>query len=821
MTAIAANVSKAVSWPTPRCAHCDLPVPSGLIDRAAERQFCCGGCRAVFEVISGSGLEGYYRLRERLAERSGPARVSGRRYDDFDDAAFAARYWKRLPGGLCAVELYLEGVHCGACVWLVEKLPHVAPGCVEAALNLGQSLVRIIWDPARTTLAPLARALDSLGYPPHPARDVSRRELRRQAERKALIRIAVAGACAGNSMLLAFALYSGAERGLHAEFGPFFRWLSMAIGLVTLLWPGSVFFRGAWAAIRTRTPHLDIPIAIGLGVGAIAGTLNTLLARGDIYFDSLAVLVFLLLVGRWIQGRQQRDAADALELLFSLTPTSVRLIDPERGMLREISMDAVTPGMLLEVRAGDSVPVDGLLELGTSQVDQSLLTGESRPVSVQPGDRVCAGTVNLGGKLYVRAVAAGAQTRVGRLMRLVEESARRRAPLVRFADRLAGWFVIVVTTLAALTLGSWLLIDPARAADNAAALLIVTCPCALGLATPLALSVGIARAARRQILIKGGDAIERLSRPGVIFLDKTGTLTEGRMALMRWVGDTSIQSLVADLERHSSHPVARALVEAIEKIDDAPAIGSAGIQIASNGISGVVAGRKIAVGSQPFISEQAAFTPDSLRGAASNMSLAALTPVLIAVDGVVVAVAGLGDPLRHDSAATVAHLRRLGWRARIISGDHPDVVRQIGRDIGLPDADCIGGVTPEQKLALVEHTRLTGPVVMVGDGVNDAAALAAATVGIAVHGGAEASLAAADIYLNRPGVGPIVELLVAARRTLRTMRRGLGLSLFYNCVAGGLAIGGLINPLIAAILMPISSFSVLALAFSARPFRRM
>lgn len=835
------------------CAHCNLPVPAGLIAAESEHSFCCEGCRSVFEIIHSCGLEQYYRLRAEAESENRPAATSGRRYEEFDDAAFQSLYVRTLPSGLATTELFLPAVHCAACVWLVEKLPRLAPGVVDATLNLPRALVRVTWDPAQLPLSRVALALERIGYPPHPDREAGTRAARTAEERRFLSRIGVAGACAGNAMLLALALYSGMFESLAADHATLFRWVSMFITVLALAWPGSLFFRGAWVAIRTRTPHLDLPIAIGLGVGLIAGCVATIRGVGEIYFDSLTVLVFLLLIGRWIQYRQQRGASDALELLFSLTPTSARLV--EEATVREISIESVQPGMRLEVRAGDSIPVDGVVSEGASQVDESLLTGESQPVNVAIGTAVHAGSINLSARLVVVTQAAGADTRVGKLMQLVEECARRRAPIVRAADRIAGWFVAAVLVLASATLLFWLPSGLSTAADYASALLIVTCPCALGLATPLAITVAIGRAARRRILIKGGDALENLARPGTIVLDKTGTLTAGRPSLVEWRGDASLIPAVAALEAHSSHPLARALAQASDfqspkrqragqipvrqhagqagsdqnpprRRAAQPADEPAGTQIANvtqttgGGIAGDVNGVRIVAGSSAFVSAPDFDVPEWVARDESDLAARGLTPVRIAVAGRVAAVAGVGDAIRPDAAASLDALRRAGWQVRILSGDQADVVRRAARDLGVAPDAAIGAATPETKLACVRDWMKAGPVVMVGDGVNDAAALSAATVGIAVHGGAEASLAAADAYLNRPGLAPIVELTRAARGVMRTIRIGMTVSIFYNAVAGTLAMTGVINPLIAAVLMPLSSFTVIAIAFSQRSFPR-
>ncbi|TWT41701.1 putative copper-importing P-type ATPase A [Phycisphaerae bacterium RAS1] len=783
-------------------------------ERIAALQFCCNGCRAVYAVIHGCGLEHYYRLRSAAAAAPQAARTSGRSYAEFDDPAFEKEHVHEAPQGLRSVELLLAGVHCGACVWLVEKLPSVAPGVLEARLELRRGVVRVTWDPLATRLSSVARVLDSLGYPAHVARDGAAVALRRREERRLLIRIAIAAALAGNVMLCGFALYGGVFATMESEFSRLFRWMSAVLGMTSLLGPGFLFFRGAWAAIRTRTAHLDLPIAVGLATGAVVGTANTLLNRGEIYFDSLTVLVFLLLVGRWIQRKQQRVASDAVELLYSLTPGAARRI--EKGVVSEVAIESLKPGDLLEVRAGDVLPVDGLIERGASAVDESLLTGESRPRDVHAGQRVAAGTLNVSGRLEVRAEAAGSASRVGKLMQLVEQAARQPAPIVRLADRIAGHFTAAMLLLAVATAAAWLLVDPSRALDHATALLIVTCPCALGLSTPLTLTVAIGRAARAGFLVKGGLTLELLARRGTIFLDKTGTLTQGRMRMLEWLSDDAARPLVRAVESHSSHPIARAMVEALT--GEREVVAAAVQQHAAGGIEGRVDGRHVLVGSPRFVLASGAAASDEIRGHIAGLLHRARTPVLVAVDAVVVAVAGMGDPLRADAPAAVNGLRALGWNVAILSGDHPQVVAAVGEALGIPPQHCHGDVAPERKLAMVRDEMTRGPVVMIGDGVNDSAALAAASVGIAVQGGAEASLAAAAVYLNRAGLTPVVELMSSARRAYRAIRRGLAISIFYNAIAAALAMTGLISPLIAAILMPISSFTVLSIALSARTF---
>ncbi len=796
------------------CDHCGLPVPAGLVEDGAGRQFCCSGCRVAYAVIRGHGLDRYYDIKARIDAAEEPAHVSGKSFAEFDDPAFHGLYCRKLPSGLETVELYLEGVHCAACVWLVERLTVVFDGVAEVRLDLGRALATVTWDPDATPLSRIARFLDSIGYAPHPFRGVAARDMARREERALLVRIAVAGAVAGNVMLIAFALYGGHFHGIDDEFRTLFRWISLGLAVPSVTWCASVFYRGAWGALRTRALHMDLPIAIGILAGFIQGAVNTVRGTGEIYFDSVTALIFFLLVGRFLQRRQQLRAASSTELLFSLAPSTARLVEADG--VREVPLEALGPGAIVEVRAGDSTPADGVVTEGSSTFDRSLLTGESLPEPVAAGDPVHAGTVNLSGRLLVEVRSTGEDTRVGRLMRLVEEGAARRAPVVLLADRISGWFVAVVLTLAAITLAVWMFLDPEHAVAHAVALLIVSCPCALGLATPLAVSAAIGRAARCRILIKGGDALENLARPGRMVLDKTGTLTEGRLVVVRWWGDEDIKPMVAAIERHSAHPVARALAGI--------APGTAATEarevheITGAGVEGVVDGRRVAVASAAVAEDSLGRLPEDAADAVAAFADEGLSPIVVSADGRAVAVAGLGDPLRSDSRESVSAIRAGGWQVEILSGDHPAVVQSIANQVGIGSSAARGGATPEAKLEAIRAAASGGAVAMVGDGVNDAAALAAATIGIGVHGGAEAALAAADVYLASPGLEPVVALLDGSRRTLGVIRRNLVLSLAYNMVAISFAVTGHMSPILAAVLMPLSSMTVVLSSYRAKTF---
>ncbi|HWB20374.1 MAG TPA: heavy metal translocating P-type ATPase [Phycisphaerales bacterium] len=809
------------------CTHCGLDVPAGLIEAGQSEQFCCAGCRTVYSVIQQHGLQKYYSVKQSAGALSRAAKISAREYRECDDPAFHSLYVRDAAHGMKSAELFLPNVHCAACVWLVERLPRVVPGVVEARLDLRKGLANITWQPELVALSDISIGLDHLGYPPLPARSAQARAALRTQDRKQLINLAVAGACAGNVMLLAIALYAGAFSGMDASIHSFMQWVSMGLGLVSLAWPGRVFFISAFKSLRAGVVHLDVPIAIGLAAGGIWSFCSTLAGTGAIYFDSLAVLVFALLAGRWFQQRQQRWAADALELLFVLTPTSARRvtrsIDTEH--IEEVAVQSLSLKDIVEVRPGESFPVDGIIVRGQSAVDESLLSGESQPVDINVSSLVAAGTVNLQGVVRAEVLACGENTRVAKLMKLVEDAARRKAPIVRLADRLAGWFTLAMLLLSLLTFVLWSGQGLSSAITHAVALLIVTCPCALGLATPLAMTVAIGRAARTSILIKGADAIQSMAGTGTIFLDKTGTLTEGRMRLAWFDGPSELIPTILAIERNSSHPVALAIASGLSTLTELPsdlsipALDIARIrQIHGRGIFAEFEERTFTIGSQAFLEECDCRMDSRITDSIAQALAQGLSPVIVAVDRVALAVAAVGDPIRNDARFAIDQLKCLGFKVGILSGDHPQLVAQVASSLGVDSRQAHGGVSPEMKLQMVREHHAEDSVIMVGDGANDAAALAAATVGIAVKGGVEASLAAADVYLGEPGLSGIVELVAASRRTMWVIRRNLCVSLLYNALAATLAIVGVINPLLAAVLMPISSLSVVTLSFRSRTF---
>ena len=805
------------------CSHCGLPVPRGLIDPASETQFCCGGCRAVWESLHACGLEAYYAMRQ--AEGAPPPTpVDARSMAHLDGPEFLARHARETAPGTLTIEMRLDGIRCGACVWLLESLPRLESGLVSLRVNLGRSTVRIEWRPESTSLSAIAERLAALGYSVAPLGDPSRREAERRQDRAWLVRLGIAGAVAGNAMAIAFALYGGLFTGMDASIKAFFHGTSVALAAVAVFGPGRLFLSNAWTALRARTPHVDLPIAAALLAGLFGGAVATILGEGGVYAESVCMLVFLLLAGRFVQFRQQRRARHEVELLCALVPSTARRVTGEgdETSVETVATEALEIGDVVEAPAGEALPADGVLIAREGEheawLDLAILTGESKPVRVEAGAMVFAGSRATDRAVRLRVAARGEETRAAGIARLVEEASSRRAPVVEFANRIGAWFLAAVLVAAAGTTLFWWPHGPAIALERAVALLVVTCPCALGLATPLAMTASLAKAARRGILVRGGDVLERLAKPGTIVLDKTGTLTHGRTEVVEVdFGDEPVEEegrdalrLAAVLERSSIHPVGRA----IAALSDAAARVSRVEEILGQGIAGEVEGREVVAGRASFLASRGVRNVDSLswRRRAERLAEQGTSPAWIAVDGEVRAIAAIGDPIRRESRALVAALRDRAWQVRLLSGDHAAIAQAVGGAVGIEAEHCLGEATPESKAEAIASGGFVHPIVMAGDGVNDLAAMASADVGIAVREGAQAALATADVCLAQPGLAPLVSLLDGARRSMRTIHVNFAVSLAYNLAGGALAVLGLVNPLVAAVIMPLSGLTVTAIA---------
>ena len=798
---------------TAQCYHCGLPVPDGEIIEevldGAPRQFCCLGCRSVCSAIYAAGLQGFY---QRTPEGAilGPPPEPPADLDIYDLDEIQSEYVESL-GEAREIHLLVEGIHCPACAWLIEHSLAPMPGVIEARVNLTARRLHLRWDNGRVRLSEILKRLAAIGYAAVPFDPATAETSLATRNRDMLFRIAFAGFAVMNLMWVSIALYAGASEG---EFRNLFHWIGFGLATPTLLYAGWPFFRGALSGLRHAHLTMDLPIAIGATTTWAYSTWVTVTetTAGEVYFDTVVNFIFIILIGRYLAARYRQHALSATQRLLDLQPRVATVL--RDGAEQVVPVRGIREGERVLVRPGSKVPVDGVVESGTSAIDESMLTGESVPVSKSVGESVAAGTVNLHGAITVRVTGTLRNTALGRIIRLVEDAQASKAPIQQLADRLVPWFVLITLSLASLTFAFWLGQDFEIALLAAASVLIITCPCALGMATPMSISVASGIGANRGILVKDGAALETLSQVSHFVFDKTGTLTEGRMrvgeVLVREGQDaTVLLRLMAAVEHYSEHTVARAIreeadVRGIAEIPGAEAF----VTVPGQGVSGRVDGHVVLIGTELWLARNGIAADDRFASQVHAFEEDAMTCVHAAVDGLHAGVVAITDRLRADAASLVSKLRAEGVRMTLLSGDRRRVAEAVARRLG--GMEVIAEVLPEDKDRVIREIQARGvKVAMVGDGVNDAPALIRADVGIALGSGTDVSMESADIVLLHNELDKVHQALLLSRRTLRTIRQNIGMSLAYNGIMVPLAMMALVTPLVAAITMPVSSLAVI------------
>lgn len=803
-----------------RCYHCGLPVDDenrvvAVVD-GTERAFCCTGCSAVCQAIHSAGLEGFYR-RTPEGEILGPPPEPPKDMALYDLDEVQSEYVGEL-GEEREIQLLVEGIHCAACVWLIERGLESTPGVEQARVNLTGKRLTLRWHNAQASLSSLLERLANLGYAAVPFDPDAAEGALKRGNQWLLLRMGFAAFAAMNMMWISIALYAGADRG---EFRDLFHWIGLAIATPTLLFSGYPFFQGAWYGLRNGALTMDLPIALGATMTygySFVVTLG-LVPGGDVYWDTVVNFLFVILVGRYLEAISKRRAVASTQRLLDLQPKVATVLRDDDEAV--VPIRAVLAGELVLVRPGERIPVDGRVVDGNSGVDESMLSGESDAVQKSPGSAVSAGTINGAGVLRIEVEHLLGDTALGRIIRLVEDAQASKAPIQRLADRVVPWFVALTLGLAAVAFALWLPHDFETALMASTAVLIITCPCAFGLATPMAIAVASGLGARLGILVKNGAVLESLSSIDHFVFDKTGTLTEGRTSVLALgVGagppgalsdiDLDLQlrddlARVAALENLSEHPLARALVAYVEEIgvawkgrpvSDLEVVPGCGIRAQVDGVP-------LIIGSREWVSGQGVVEP-----VAGEQATDAGQGHVYALVGQRLLSFGFDDPVREGAASVVERLRSEGIRVTMLSGDRRAAAERIAAGLGA--IDVIAEVLPEDKDRAIAALQRDGHrVAMVGDGVNDAPALVRADVGMALGSGTDVSIASADIVLMSNNLVHVLDAARLSRATLRAIRQNIAISITYNLVMVPLAMAALVTPLIAAISMPLSSLAVI------------
>lgn len=794
------------------CYHCGLPVPEDVHLPVSiggeEREMCCHGCQAVAQAIVANGLQDYYRSRDALPES--PREATPAILDQlalFDHADFQKSFVRALGPTEREASLLLEGITCAACIWLNEEHVGKLPGVTAIDINYATRRARVRWDEARIKLSDILAAIAAIGYRAYPYDAAKNEEISRKERRDALWRLWVAGFGMMQVMMYAIPVYMAGEGEMTADIESLMRWASLLLTLPVIVYSAAPFFRNAWRDLKLRRVGMDVPVALGVGAAFAASVWATLVQAGEVYFDSVTMFIFFLLGGRFLEMTARQKAVSVTEALAKLLPAFAQRLPgfPGGRDTEQVVVADLRAGDHVLVRPGEIIPADGRIVEGISCANEALLTGESRPVPKAPGDAVTGGSVNAESPLVVRVEQIGEGTRLSAIIHLMERAAAEKPRIVELADRIASYFVAALLVVAALVAVGWYAYDSAKALWITVSVLVVTCPCALSLATPIALTVAAGALAKDGLLVTRGHAIETLARATHFVFDKTGTLTTGRMRLLDVMALGSLpmdrcHALAAGLEHGSEHPVAAALRQGV----GVAVIVDGAVSTPGQGVEGVFAGSRYRIGRPDYA---LALSDATLPAEASAWLESGDTVVALGGIEGCVALFRLGDEIRPEARALVAQLRRVGRRVILLSGDAPAVAARVGNELGI--ADVRAGVTPQGKHDCVTGLQAAGAVVaMVGDGVNDAPVLAQAQVSIAMGGGAQLARTQADFVLLSENLDHLRRGLGRAELTLKVIRQNLWWSFAYNFVALPLAIAGYITPWLAGIGMSASSLLV-------------
>ncbi len=815
---LASNTPQQTHGDAVICYHCGLPVPNRTDYRVQilgqTRRMCCKGCVAVARSIVASGLEDFYKFRtdnppqgeELVPEFLRQAKV-------YDIPEIQKSFVTRKKDSIREASLILEGITCAACVWLNERHLAELPGVMQAQINYASHRAQVRWDDTQLRLSDILNAIAAIGYRAHPYDPQRQQRLLEQERNQQLRRLGLTAALGMQVMMIAVALYFGNWSGMEQKYQTFFYWISFMLTIPVVTYSAQAFYHAAWRDLRQWRVGMDVPVSLGILGAFFASVWTTVTGHGHVYYDSVVMFVFFLLSARFFELVARRRAAEATERLVQLTPTVATRLVPKQGGWVETTVPVVELGVgdRVRIRPGESIPADGITVEGCSSVDESLLTGESVPVLKHSGDRLVGGSVNVESPLEMRVQQIGQDTVLSHIRRLLDRAQAEKPAITQLVDQAASWFVSAVLVLAIGVGLYWWLMAPAHWFEITIAVLVVTCPCALSLATPAAITAATGVLTRNGLLATRGHTLESLAHISHVSFDKTGTLTEGKLKLQKIHRLSSVSSkralhLAASLERHSEHPIAKALLEA----SSTPSlVANSVISTPGGGIRGVIRGREYVLGTLQFVTEHCSDNILCARG--KTLLGRGNTLVFLADRDRMHAAFEFGDTVRPDAKQLVQRLRAEGLELCLLSGDHPSATQRVARLVGIDENNAVGGLSPDKKLEHVRAMQRQGAVVaMLGDGVNDAPVLAGAQVSVAMGSGAQVALVSADMIILSNRLSSLDLAFRLAVETRRVIRQNLSWAIGYNVLALPAAAMGLVAPWMAAVGMSLSSLLVVA-----------
>lgn len=795
------------------CYHCGLSVPvnsnfSVVINNKPE-PMCCPGCQAVAMAIVDGGLENFYSYRTENNQRS-DSQLPNTNWQIYDLPEVQSEFVTEFDADYRQASLLLEGISCAACSWLIETHLKKNAAVKMVSVNVTTHRCTLVWSPNLSPLSELLKSLAQIGYKPRPATDDQQQEFFKKENRIALFRLGVAGFGMMQAMMVAVGIYFGATD----TWLDFLRWLSMLCATPVVFFSASPFFKAAWRSIKSKQLIMDVPVALAIGLAYLASAWATVTSSGEVYFESVSMFAFFLLLGRHIEQRARHRNRSAFGNLAQLMPLTACCISPTENNCEEktenVPLKLLSVNDLVLVKAGETFPCDGVVETGESEVIEALITGESIPVAKKAGDKVIAGTLNGHSALRVRVTAIGSATQLSGIERLAVQAADEKPKQVVMADNIARFFIARLLVICVGVFLFWWFKDPNRALWITLSVLVVTCPCALALAMPAALSAATANLRQRGFLVARGHVIETLTHINRVIFDKTGTLTQGRFSItdVLVLADQSreqVLRIAAALEADSNHPIAQAFksgrTENRMRAVDVK-------QTTAAGIEAIVGSEVYRIGTLEFAGEIITAQPNNV---ALNKGLALPDQsklwLLLANAQGAVAWFGLEDEIRPSAQAAITQLRDMGVNVELLSGDQSGAVALLARKLGI--TEFIAGAKPSDKLAQLNMAQLRGDkVLMVGDGINDVPVLAGADVSVAMASASDLAQTRADTVLLNNQLTLLPEAILLAERTRKIIKQNLMFSLTYNLIALPLAAMGHVAPWAAAIGMTMSSLIV-------------
>jgi len=826
MNAVAAgieNTDPSAGAGAADCFHCGLPVPANAnwlvhIDNVA-RPMCCPGCAAVAEAIVDNGLGDYYQTRSAFPATAGNASLVPAELALFDAPESLAQFAEQTgeADDIREAVFSVEGLRCAACMWLIERRLAQLPGVQAANLNMATECLRVRWQAARCKPSDILAALRQLGYAAYPFDAVRHGEQLQRAGKTLFRQLFVAGLSMMQVMMYAAPAYVTADGEIDADIAGLMRWASLLLTAPAVFYSARPFFRGAWSNLKARMLGMDVPVALGIAAAFGGSAVATVRGHGDVYFDSVTMFIFLLLCSRYLELGARRKATSSLERLRHALPASAsRMPDfPGSRTTETVPAAQLRSDDVILIKPGESIAADCAIVEGSTAIDMSLLTGESLPVHKSAGDVLPGGALNATQAVVARVLKPARESTLAALVKLVEHAGQSKPQIALWADKVAAWFVAALLLLALATFGYWHWVDPARAWPVAIAVLVVSCPCALSLATPAALAAATDSLVRQGVLVVQPHVIETLHRATHVIFDKTGTLTIGKPVLHQAICFGSMQTdqclrIAAALEAGSAHPLGTAIVEAARGVSGSiPCAGSVE-SIDGQGMEGLVDGVRYRLGNARFVEKLT-------HSRAPHSAMAPGSAVYLGTVGGWLARFDLVDAVRSDAREVVAHFQSVGKTVMLLSGDRLAVAQRVASTLGIETAygDCL----PAQKMKFVQELQAQGAVVaMVGDGINDAAVLRAADVSFAMGTGAALTQAHADAVLLSGRLGSLADAAQTASRAMAVIRQNLAWAALYNAIAIPAAVLGLLNPWLSGIGM---SLSATVVVINALRLRRM